>query len=160
MAVQLLLNLVIAVVWMFLNDNWTASGFIVGFLIGAITIGLMRRFWPQPYYLIRLWAVVKLLALFMKELIVSSYAVLVHIVRPKLTIRPGIFAYKTELKSDWEVTVLSCLICLTPGTLTMDVSRDGGTLYIHAMDIDDVEELSRQIKGSFEKAIMEVTRSC
>lgn len=158
MAVQLLLNLIIAVVWMFLNDNWTAVGFIVGFAIGAIAIGLMRRFWPQPYYMIRLWAIIKLLALFMKELILSSFAVIAHIIRPKLRIRPGIFAYKTELKSDWEVTVLSCLICLTPGTLTMDVSRDGGTLYIHAMDIDDAEELSKQIKGSFEKAIMEVTR--
>lgn len=158
MAHQLLLNLIIAFIWMFLNEDWSAAGFIVGFAIGAIAIGLMRRFWPQPFYMIRLWAIAKLLALFMKELIVSSYAVLVHIVRPKLTIRPGIFAYRTDLKSDWEVTVLSCLICLTPGTLTMDVSRDGGTLYIHAMDIDDAEELSKQIKGSFEKAIMEVTR--
>ncbi|MGO4371228.1 Na+/H+ antiporter subunit E [Paenibacillus sp. MCAF20] len=160
MAKQILLNLMISFVWMFLNENWTGTSFLIGYVIGAISIGLLHRFWPQPNYLIRLWAVIKLLLLFIKELFVSSYDVLVHILRPKLTIKPGIIALETELKSDWEVTLLSCLICLTPGTLTLDVSRSGGTLYIHAMNVDDAEQLSRQIKDSFEKAIMEVTRPC
>jgi len=106
----------------------------------------------------RIWAVIKLLALFMKELFLSSFAVLKHIVRPKRTYRPGIYAYETELKRDWEITLLACLICLTPGTLTLDVSRDGRTMYIHAMDIDDLELASEQIRNSFEKAILEVTR--
>ncbi len=107
----------------------------------------------------RLWAVVKLLVLFTKELTISSFVVIMQIIRPRLAVRPGIFALETELKSDWEITVLSCLICLTPGTLTLDVARDGQTLYIHAMDIENVNELSKQIKGTFERAIMEVTRS-
>ncbi|EXX87065.1 monovalent cation/H+ antiporter subunit E [Paenibacillus darwinianus] len=104
------------------------------------------------------WAVVKLLAVFLKELFLSGITVALQIIRPRLNVRPGIFALETGLKSDWEVTLLACLICLTPGTLTLDVSRDGRILYIHAMNIEDVELLSAQIKGSFEKAIMEVTR--
>nr|WP_019911738.1 Na+/H+ antiporter subunit E [Paenibacillus sp. HW567] len=111
------------------------------------------------FYLKRLWSIVKLLALFLRELVLSSFAVIRHIIRPRLAMRPGIFAYETALTSDFEVTLLSCLICLTPGTLTLEVSGDGQTLYIHAMDIADAGELSRQIRGTFEKAIMEVTRS-
>lgn len=107
----------------------------------------------------RFWAAVKLLALFIKELFVSSFVVMRQIIRPRLAVRPGIIALETELKSNWEITLLSCLICLTPGTLTLDVSKSGRTLYIHAMDIGNADELSRQIKGSFEKAIMEVTRT-
>ncbi|PZE19649.1 Na+/H+ antiporter subunit E [Paenibacillus xerothermodurans] len=159
MALQILLNLIIAFVWMFLYNDWSASRFTVGYLLGIICIGLLSRFWPHDFYLKRLWAVVKLLLLFTKELFISSFTVMWQIIRPRLAVRPGIFALKTELKSDWEITVLSCLICLTPGTLTLDVSRDGQTLYIHAMDIEDVNELSKQIKDSFERAIMEVTRS-
>ena len=37
-------------------------------------------------------------------------------------------------------------------------SEDQHTLYIHAIDIDDVEEAIDSIKNSFEKAIMEVSR--
>lgn len=158
MALQILLNLIIAVVWMFLHNDWSFPRFTVGYIVGMACIGLLSRFWPHGFYLKRIWAVIKLLILFLKELLVSSFVVIGLIIRPKLAIRPGIFALQTELKTDWEITVLSCLICLTPGTLTLDVSRDGGTLYIHAMDIKDAELLSQQIKGSFEKAIMEVTR--
>ncbi len=109
--------------------------------------------------LIKAAAVIKLFLLFNKELFVSGFDVIRQILRPKLTIRPGIFAYRTELRSDWEVTLLSCLICLTPGTLTLDVSPNGQILYIHALDIDDADQLSGHIRGSFEKAILEVTRA-
>lgn len=158
MALQLLLNLIIAFVWMFLFNEWSFQRFVVGYLLGVMLIGLLNRFWPHEFYMKRLWAIVKLLLLFVKELLISSFAVMVQIVKPRLSIRPGIFALKTELKSDWEITILSCLICLTPGTLTIDVSKDGQILYIHAMDIEDADELSKQIKETFEKAILEVTR--
>ncbi|GIP31874.1 Na+/H+ antiporter subunit E [Paenibacillus sp. J2TS4] len=158
MAIQILLNLCIALLWMFLNNSASASQFLMGYLIGLIFIGALRRFWPQPFYVQKIWAIVKLLVLFLKELILSSFSVIRQVIRPKLNIRPGIFAYTTNLKTDWEVTLLSCLICLTPGTLTLEVSRDQRTLYIHAMDMDDAEVISQQIKDSFEKAIVEVTR--
>lgn len=105
------------------------------------------------------WAVLKLLVLFMKELLLSSIVVMRNVLRPRLAFHSGIVAYETELKSDWEISVLSSLICLTPGTLTLDVSADGRILYIHAMDIQDAESLSAQIRGTFEKAIREVTGS-
>lgn len=159
MAGQILLNFVLAFVWMFLSNEWSFVQFTVGFLIGLGCLFLLRRFWPYDFYLNRVWAVFKLFVLFNKELIISSFVVLKQILQPKLSIQPGIFAFETELKSDWEITLLSCLICLTPGTLTLDVSRDNRTLYIHAMDIQDAELLSKQIKDTFERAILEVTRT-
>jgi len=159
MGYQILLNLVIAFVWMFLYNEWSPQRFLLGYLIGLTLIFILRRFWPEPFYLRKLWALVKLLALFARELFVSSFTVVRQIVRPGLDLRPGIFAYRTELKSDWEITLLSCLICLTPGTLTLEVSGEGDTLYIHAMDIGDKDTVTEQIRGTFEKAIMEVTRS-
>ncbi|MGG4550886.1 Na+/H+ antiporter subunit E [Paenibacillus humicus] len=158
MALQILLNFLIAVIWMFLNNNWSASGLIVGYMIGLALIGLFGRFWSQGFYMRKVWAMIKLLALFIKELFKSSFVVIGQVLSPKLNIRPGIFAYKTELTGDWEVTILANLITLTPGTLTLDVSREGSTLYIHAMDIDDVDKLCSDIRSTFEKAILEVTR--
>jgi multisubunit Na+/H+ antiporter MnhE subunit len=106
----------------------------------------------------KVWAIVKLLVLFNKELLVSGIAVLIEVIRPRIKVRPGIIKLDTELKTDFEITLLACLICLTPGTLTLDVSRDGSSLFIHAMNINESEDLAAQIKNSFEKAILEVTR--
>lgn len=160
MALQFLFNLLIAFLWMAINNNSSGSSFIVGYLLGIGLLLLFRKSRSQsrPFYLIRIWAVLKLLLIFARELTVSNFVVIGHIIRPKLAIRPGIFAYETALTTPWEVTLLSCLICLTPGTLTLDVSKDGKTLYIHAIDIKDAELLVTQIRGTFERAIREVTR--
>lgn len=158
MAFQIILNLIIAFVWMFLNNEWDFSSFLTGYLLGLAFVFALRRFFRQAFYLRRLWAIWKLLLLFMKELVLSNVTVIRQVIRPKLNIRPGIFAFTTELDSDWEVTLLACLITLTPGTLTLEVSPDQRTLYIHAMDIHDAELLAEQIKDTFEKAIMEVMR--
>lgn len=159
MSSQLILNIAIAFIWMFLNNDVSVLQFAIGYAIGGLILFGLRKCWPGGFYLHRLWAVLKLLGLFIRELFVSSATVIGHILRPRLAVRPGIFAYPTALKSDWEITLLSCLICLTPGTLTLDVSPDKGTLYIHAIDIEDADELVNQIRTTFEKAIREVTRS-
>ena len=159
MPFQILLNLMIAFLWMMLNGNWAVSGFIVGYVLGIAVLYVVRKFRPEPFYLTKVWAVFKLIVLLIRELLTSSFEVMGHILRPELGMRPGIFEYRTQLSSDWEVTILSCLICLTPGTLTLEVSDDNQTLYIHALDISDVGEMSGKIRQTFEKAIMEVTRS-
>ena len=159
MAFQLLLNLVIAFVWMLLMRDLTVSGFLVGLLIGLLLMTLMRRFFPKPFYPRKVWACVKLFALLLKELVVSSFSVIGQIIKPKLTFTPGIFAYETELNSGWEVTLLCGLLNLTPGTLLLEVSPDEKTLYIHAMHIQEAHGVEKHIRETFEKAIMEVTRS-
>lgn len=158
MGYQLFMNVIIALFWMAINDNWSFPGFLIGYLIGIVILVALRRFWGSPLYFRRVGAVLRLLILFIKELLLSSFTVMGHIIRPRYAFRPGIFAYRTELISDWEITLLSCLICLTPGTLTLEVSADGQTLYIHAIDIKDADLLSGQIRNTFEAAIRGVTR--
>lgn len=159
MAIQIVLNVLLALVWMLLMNDGSIAGLVVGYVIGFVFLFGLRRFFDQPFYAKRIWAIVKLLWLFLKELVLSNWTVFREIVRPRLRMRPGIFALHTELKTDWEITMLSCLVTLTPGTLTLEVSPDQQTLYIHAMDIEDAELLREQIKGSFERAILEVTRA-
>ncbi|MET3504886.1 Na+/H+ antiporter subunit E [Halalkalibacter oceani] len=157
MAFQLLLNLILTFVWMFLYSSWDLPTFIIGFLVGMLILIIVRRFFPGPLYVQKLYAVLKLMFIFLKELVMSNMTVIKQVLQPKLSIKPGIFALQTELKADWEITLLSSLITLTPGTLVVDVSDDQRTLYIHAMNIDDIDEAISSIKNSFEKAIMEVS---
>lgn len=159
MAFQILLNFLIAVIWMFMNSSLTATTFIIGYLIGLILIVITRRFFKSRLYIWRLWAAIKLTLLFFKELTLSNISVLLLVIKPKLQLQPMIFALPTELEHDWEITLLSSLITLTPGTVVIHVSDDQRTLYIHAIDVDDVDEAIDSIKNSFEKAIMEVSRA-
>ena len=158
MAFQILLNFFIALVWMFMSSSVNATTFVIGYLIGFILIFMMRRFFKERLYIERLWAAFKLTLIFFNELTLSNISVLLLVIRPKLNIQPMIFALPTDLEHDWEITLLSSLITLTPGTIVLNVSDDQRTLYIHAIDVDDVDEAIDSIKNSFEKAIKEVSR--
>lgn len=158
MAFQILLNFILAFVWMFLKTSYTPASFFVGYFFGLLIIYTFRRFFTTRFYLLRVVAVVNLIYIFSRELILSNISVLKVILAPKLAIKPGIFAFPTELTEAWEITVLSNLITLTPGTLVVEVSDDNRILYVHAMNIDDADEAIDSIRNTFEKAIREVSR--
>ncbi len=158
MSLQLLVNLFIACLWMLLNDEWSYFNFTVGYMIGLLLIFLMRRFFPTKFYLKRVFATLKFLIVVLKELISSSIFVIKFALNPRIIFVPGIFELRTVLKSDWEVTILSLLITLTPGSVVIDISPDKKLLYIHAMDMPSVTSTVIKSIHAFEEAIMGVTR--
>ncbi|MRX54762.1 cation:proton antiporter [Bacillus sp. HMSC76G11] len=158
MAFQILLNFSIAFTWMFLKGEYSVQDFFNGYFFGLLMIFVLRRFFNHRFYLWNVFAVLKLFYIFNRELIMSNLAVLKVVLAPKITTRPGIFKLETELKKDWEITILANLITLTPGTLVVEISDDNRYLYIHAMDLADAEEARKDIKNTFEKAIQEVSR--
>jgi multicomponent Na+:H+ antiporter subunit E len=90
--------------------------------------------------------------------VVASLRVAWDVVTPPIYSRPGIIAVPLDAETDFEITVLGHLISLTPGTLSLDVSPDRRTLYVHAMFVDDPDELRRQIKAGMERRVLEALR--
>ncbi|ALC90872.1 cation:proton antiporter [Bacillus sp. FJAT-18017] len=160
MAMQVLTNLFIALLWAALQEDWSVLTFFSGYLVGILVLFLMRRFLPDNFYLITFVNIIKLFFVFIQELFTSSILVIRQVIRPKLNITPGIFIVETDLETDTEVTLLSLLLTLTPGSVVIKVSDDGQTLYVHAMDIPESSESVLKSKLRFENYIKKVTRKC
>jgi len=60
-----------------------------------------------------------------------------------------------DVRSDAEILLVTNLISLTPGTLSVDVSEDRRTLLVHAMFADDEEQLVADLKGGMERMVRE-----
>ncbi|KMK76649.1 Na+/H+ antiporter subunit E [Alkalihalobacillus pseudalcaliphilus] len=159
MSFQLLINFALAIAWMLLYNTYDLKTFIIGYIIGFIILVLMRRIFPSRLYIIRIYGVIHLLFVFIRELLLSNLSVMKIIMKPKLDIKPGIFTLHIDYKSDWELTLLSLLISLTPGTVVIDISHDKEQMYIHTMNIDDLENSIEHISNSFQKVILEVSRT-
>lgn len=101
---------------------------------------------------------ISLVLLFVRELVLSALKVAWLVVQPKLRIRPAIIAYPLTVTSDAQITLLANMITLTPGTLSVDVSDDRKTLYVHVIDMATREELVGAIAAGFETSILRVTR--
>ncbi|WP_018923675.1 Na+/H+ antiporter subunit E [Salsuginibacillus kocurii] len=158
MAFQILLNILIAIIWVALQNSYTFLDFLIGFIVGALVLLVLQNVLRFDFYMRRVYAGIKLILLFIKELILSNIDMIKIVLSPKLNNQPGIVAVPTQLETEWEVTLLASIVSLTPGTLSMDFSEDGQTIYIHNIHVPDREEMIREIQEKFERAIMEVTR--
>lgn len=158
MPVQVLLNIFIAYLWMFLQEEMSILNFISGYFVGLFILMCIRRFFKTPFYLFTLAAIGKLFILFIHELNISAVMVMKHVLRPKIDVKPGIFKVETDLEGDLEITLLSLLICLTPGSVVMEITPDSKVLYVHGLNMPESKESVLKSKSVFEKAIKDVTR--
>jgi multicomponent Na+:H+ antiporter subunit E len=158
MPVQVLLNIFIAYLWMFLQEDMSILNFISGYFVGLFILLCIRRFFKKPFYIFTLAAIGKLFVLFIHELNTSAMMVMKHVLRPKIDVKPGIFKVETDLEGDLEITLLSLLICLTPGSVIMEVTPDSKVLYVHGLNMPESRDSVLKSKSVFEKAIKDVTR--
>ena len=111
------------------------------------------RLWAR-----KAWALLRLALSFIRELIASNLVVARIVLSPRIRIHPGIIAHRTALKTDLAVTTLANMITLTPGTLTVDLSEDGTTLFIHTINVEDPTVISPKIHDAFESWLLELER--
>ena len=148
-------NILLALVWAALTGSFTLANFAFGLLLGWLALYLVREQLQPRRGRHRAGRMLSLAALFIKELILSGWRVARLVTSPRMDLRPGIFAYPLNLKSDFEITVLANLITLTPGTLSVEVSDDRKTLFVHAIDCSNVDKTVREIRDGFERKIEE-----
>lgn len=71
-------------------------------------------------------------------------------------IRPAIVAVPLTVTRDSQILILSSMITLTPGTLSLDVSDDKKNLFVHVIHTDNPDGTISEIKMGFEKWVLEV----
>ncbi|UBH09250.1 Na+/H+ antiporter subunit E [Macrococcus armenti] len=156
MAIQLIIHIGLMIMWVIMTGSASLGNLILGYLFGLCAIYVMRPFLPGGFYLIPFLKVLRLFTIFIIELFKANIGVLKIVMAPKINIKPAFFTYETDLRKDWEISLLSLLITLTPGTVVVAVSDDKSKLYIHSIDFSDIESECASIKHSFEKAIKEI----
>lgn len=153
-----LINVLLAVAWCAVLGSFTLVNLAFGFAISSAALWLTREQYRTSKYFRRFWLVFGLIMLFLRELVLSVVRVAWLVIRPNQSYKPSFVSFPLSVTEPHEITLLANLITLTPGTLSVDVSDDNKTLYIHCIDVADVETLRRDIAGGFERKIMEALR--
>lgn len=150
--------LVLALMWAAVTGAFTFGNLVLGGAVGVVALLLMRHRIVRPTLFVKFRKAFSLLGLFLYELCMSAFRVLVLVLSPDMSkrLKPGIIAYPLNLATDAEIALLANMITLTPGTLSVDVSNDRKHLYVHALSVPDREALIADIAGGFEAKIREV----
>jgi len=96
--------------------------------------------------------------IFLWQCLKANIDVAYRVLHPKLPINPGIVKVKTDLKTDTALTFLANSITLTPGTMSVDIDKDNGVLYIHWIDVkaSDTKGATEIIVKRFEEILKKI----
>lgn len=153
------LNIALTIMWIGLTGRVDVTSIITGFLLSSGVLFLVYRNDPLGNrYFSKPVQVLGFLIYYLVELVRSNVIIAVDILTPRHLMKPGILAIPLEASTDFEITLLANLITMTPGTLSLDVSADRKTLFVHAMYIEDADALRREIKDNLEKRVLAILR--
>ena len=154
----LVLNLFFAGAWVLVNNAYSIIDFCIGFVLGLGCLWLIRPFGMEGSYFRRLKAGIILLIYFHYEMMVSVYRVARAVLTSTPEIAPDIVHVPLDAQTDIEITLLANMVSLTPGTLSLDITREKKHLIVHAMFARDHEAVINSVKNGLEKKLLEVTR--
>jgi len=160
---RIVLFILALLVWLLLSWVPDLQHLIVGVFVAAFVAFMTGDFFIQrPHVLkhpLRYWYfIVYYVPTFLWECIKANIDVACRVLHPELPINPGIVKVKTSLKSDTALTFLANSITLTPGTLTVDIDKDDGALYVHWIDVKakDSRAATEIIVERFEKILKKI----
>lgn len=107
--------------------------------LGADLLGLRR-------YVRRLELGVLFGGWFALEVIKASLDVARIVLAPRVDPQPAVVALQLREPDERIATLLGCLLTLTPGTLALDYAADTGTMFIHAIDAQDADDIRDSVR--------------
>ncbi len=140
--------LALTVLWIALWDDISVANAVGGLLAAAAVVAVApREQSDRPFAHLNPFHAVKYVVLLGLSLLESNLRLAWEILTPGVGTHTGIIAVPMRGRSDDVLTLIANSITLTPGTLTVEVKRDGedATLYVHGMFTHDPEAVRRDV---------------
>ena len=150
---MLLGSILLALAWAALQGEISLASLLVGYGVGYAILTLLAKGGVMPATLgFRTMHAFGLAAFFAWELLIANFRVAADVLRGHPN-EPAVVAIPLDVTSDGEILLLSMLINITPGSVTIDLSEDRRTLYVHVMHMRSADETRREIKQGFERRV-------
>ena len=147
-------SILLALAWAALQGDITLANLLVGYAVGYVILALLAKGGAMPSAMAsRTGHAVGLAGFFVRELLMANVRVAADVLRPSTRIHPAVVGIPLDVTTDGEILLLSMLINITPGSVTIDLSEDRQTLYVHVMHMTSVEATRREIKEGFERRV-------
>lgn len=159
---RIVLFIISFIVWILFTFSFNLQHLLIGILCSLVVTILVGDIYTQNPWKFKhperyLWFLYYI-PLLLWEMVKANLDVAYRVLHPGLPIKPGIVKVKTKLKSDTGLTFLANSITLTPGTMSVDVDKENGFLYIHWINVKstDTERASEIIVRRFERVLEKI----
>ena len=152
-----LLTLILAIVWVLLQNEVTAGMAVFGVILGILIPWATSVWWPDTPQGFRMGKMVAYSFFVIWDIIVANIQVAWIVISvPNAKLKPAWIVVPLELKQPEAITLLAGTITLTPGTVSADLSDEGHSLLVHVLHTDDPDSVREDIKHRYERRLLEI----
>ena len=152
-----LLTLILAVVWILLQNEFSAGMAVFGVILGILIPWVTSVWWPDTPKGFRLGKMVGYSFIVIWDIVIANIQVAwIVLTVPNSKLKPEWIVVPLELKQPEAITVLAGTITLTPGTVSADLSDEGHSLLVHVLHTDDPDGVRDEIKDRYERRLLEI----
>jgi multicomponent K+:H+ antiporter subunit E len=152
-----LLTLLLALVWILLQNNFSAGMAVFGLILGILIPRLTVVWWPDRPVRLHLGQMVGYMLVVLWDILVANVQVAwIVLTKPNSKLRPAWIVVPLDLRRPEAITILAGTITLTPGTVSADLSDQGHSLLVHVLHTDDPDSVRDEIKDRYERRLKEI----
>jgi multicomponent Na+:H+ antiporter subunit E len=138
----------VVVMWVLAWGTLSLANVLSGLAVAAVLVVVVPDDWTHRRRMpFRPIAVAKLAAFIVGQVVTSNWLLARSVVARQSKLHTGVMAVALpESSSDEVLTLISNVIALTPGTTPIQLTRHPTVLYIHVLDMRDVETARRDVQ--------------
>ncbi len=142
--------------WLLLNQSVSPGQILLGCMVG-IAGGLAISTLQIPSGRVhRPLAIIRLAFIVLFDIIRSNVAVARIILTPGREAKSGFLTVKLDLRNEYALSILACMLTSTPGTVWVNFDSAKGVLLLHVLDLVDEQTWIDLIKHRYERLLMEI----
>ncbi len=141
--------------WLLMNE-FSFGHLLLGSALAVVISRVTQPFWPERSRIKYPGRLLLYLGRLLMDILKSNLIVARRILFHSRQLQPGFFTYPLTLTDDFAVTMLASTISLTPGTVSAHYDREGRTLLIHCLHLEDEAALIRDIHSRYELPLQEI----
>jgi len=151
------LTLLLVAVWTLLQNGISAGMVVFGLILGIVIPIGTAQWWPDRPGKIRVFRMLSYCLLVMWDILVANVQVAwIVLTKSNAAMRPAWVVVPLDLRQPEAITILAGTITLTPGTVSADLSDEGHSLLVHALDAPDPDAVRDDIKHRYERRLKEI----
>jgi multicomponent K+:H+ antiporter subunit E len=144
------------VVWLSLTHQFTVGNILLAAILAWLIPLAVSRVRTAAVPIRKPTKMIAFIGLLFGDIVVSNIVVAKQVLGTPKRLQPGFVIIPLDLKEVLPITILASTISLTPGTVSIEVSKNRKKLYVHALHVESESKLVDRIKYRYEKPLKEI----
>lgn len=151
-----MLTVLLTVIWLLLVNAPSVGHLLLGAFLGWGIALLCLGFMLDVPRLRRPLLLCRYMLMVLWDIVIANLHVARLVLGPTSRLRPAFVEVPMAIENEFMLSVLACIVSLTPGTVSSGLSSDHKTLLLHGLDVADGEALIAEVKSRYEAPLMEI----